>query len=150
MRLWSVHPQYLDARGIVAAWREGLLALAVLEGRTRGYRHHPQLDRFRAARDPVRALRVYLRALWRESVVRGYHFDAAKAPPARHGTLTVTAGQLAWEWRHLLAKLRLRDPARYRSLVRLGTVVPHPLFRRVPGPAAPWEKGTGNARRKQP
>jgi len=51
MRLWSLHPAYLDARGLGALWREGLLAQAVLRGKTRGYRSHPQLERWRA-RDP--------------------------------------------------------------------------------------------------
>ncbi|HEU5178767.1 MAG TPA: pyrimidine dimer DNA glycosylase/endonuclease V, partial [Burkholderiales bacterium] len=32
MRLWSLHPKYLDARGLVALWREALLAQAVLRG----------------------------------------------------------------------------------------------------------------------
>jgi hypothetical protein len=43
MRLWSLHPQYLDPQGLVALWREALLAQAVLRGKTRGYKHHPQL-----------------------------------------------------------------------------------------------------------
>jgi len=30
MRLWSLHPRYLDAKGLVALWREGLLAQKVL------------------------------------------------------------------------------------------------------------------------
>ena len=36
MRLWSVHPQHLDVRGLVALWREGLLARKVLLGETNG------------------------------------------------------------------------------------------------------------------
>ena len=32
MRLWSLHPCYLDPAGLVAVWREGLLARAVLRG----------------------------------------------------------------------------------------------------------------------
>ena len=47
MRLWSVHPKYLDSKGLVALWREALLAKQVLEGGTKGYRNHPQLDRFK-------------------------------------------------------------------------------------------------------
>jgi hypothetical protein len=43
MRLWSLHPQYLDPAGLVAVWREGLLARAVFAGQTTGYKHHPQL-----------------------------------------------------------------------------------------------------------
>ncbi|MEN6399799.1 MAG: pyrimidine dimer DNA glycosylase/endonuclease V, partial [Rectinema sp.] len=29
MRLWTLHPQYLDQKGLTAAWREGLLAKKV-------------------------------------------------------------------------------------------------------------------------
>ncbi|MGP1680491.1 MAG: pyrimidine dimer DNA glycosylase/endonuclease V [Giesbergeria sp.] len=36
MRLWSLHPQYLDSKALVALRREGLLAQAVLAGLTRG------------------------------------------------------------------------------------------------------------------
>ena len=39
MRLWSLRPKYLDSQGLVALWREGLLAQAVLRGKTRGYRN---------------------------------------------------------------------------------------------------------------
>ena len=46
MRLWSVHPRYLDTAGLTACWREALLAQKVLTGATRGYRRHPQLERF--------------------------------------------------------------------------------------------------------
>jgi Pyrimidine dimer DNA glycosylase len=51
MRIWSVHPRYLDRQGLTAGWREGLLAQKVLTGTTKGYRNHPQLRRFRAAGD---------------------------------------------------------------------------------------------------
>ena len=37
MRLWSLHPRCLDAKGLVALWREGLLAQEVLRGKTRDY-----------------------------------------------------------------------------------------------------------------
>ncbi|WP_343214776.1 pyrimidine dimer DNA glycosylase/endonuclease V, partial [Dokdonella sp.] len=40
MRLWSLHPRYLDPQGLVALWREALLAKAVLRGETRGYTQH--------------------------------------------------------------------------------------------------------------
>lgn len=46
MRIWSVHPSLLDAKGLVACWRETLLAQKVLQGLTKGYKNHPQLDRF--------------------------------------------------------------------------------------------------------
>ena len=54
MRIWSLHPKYLDTKGLVALWRETLLAKHVLEGKTKGYRNHPQLDRFKKAQNPPR------------------------------------------------------------------------------------------------
>jgi hypothetical protein len=44
MRLWSLHPCHLDAKGLVALWREGLLAQKVQACETNGYRNHPQLE----------------------------------------------------------------------------------------------------------
>jgi hypothetical protein len=109
MRLWSLHPRYLDARGLVALWREALLAQKVLHGDTRGYRKHPQLTRFKQQPDPQAAIAAYLREVQREAERRGYHFDAGKiAPHAPAKIIPVTAGQLAYELTHLTAKLRLR------------------------------------------
>src|SRR5215470_16226402 len=113
MRLWTLHPNLLDARGLVALWREGLLAQAVLRGRTAGYVHHPQLVRFRAATSPRGAIAAYLRAVEAEARARGYAFDARKISGARYdGVIPVTRGQLAHEWEHLLTKLARRDPHR--------------------------------------
>ena len=78
MRLWTIHPRYLDAMGLVAAWREALLAQKVLAGETRGYRHHPQLARFQAERDPLAAIGAFLAGLAGEAKIRGYSFDATK------------------------------------------------------------------------
>jgi len=30
MRLWTIHPKYLDRQGLLALWREALLAQKVL------------------------------------------------------------------------------------------------------------------------
>src|SRR5512144_979866 len=106
MRLWSLHPRYLDPKGLVALWREGLLAQAVLRGRTRGYRHHPQLARFLASPSPRRHIAAYLRQVHAEASRRGYRFDAAKiGRGGRVAPLPVTRGQLDYEWRHLARKL---------------------------------------------
>jgi hypothetical protein len=141
MRLWSLHPQYLDGRGLVALWREALLAQAVLRSRTRGYRRHPQLVRFRDSVTPVGAIAAYLRAVHAESRHRGYGFDASRISTARaRGRLTVSRGQLDYEWRHLLAKLYRRDRERWRQLAAVRRPQPHPLFRVVPGGIASWEK----------
>ncbi len=140
MRLWSLHPQYLDSKGLVALWREGLLARAVLAGQTQGYRHHPQLERFRAAADPLAAIEAYLWEVVAEAERRGYRFDRSKLAPQRNvPPLPVTEGQLAYEWEHLLAKLAVRDPVRWQAL-QGQRPRPHPLFVVVPGDVAPWER----------
>jgi hypothetical protein len=141
VRLWSLHPEYLDAAGLVAVWREGLLARTVLRGRTTGYRHHPQLTRFRAAPQPVAAINTYLAAVCDEADRRGYLFDRTKLGRARtRARLTVSDGQVAYEWRHLLAKLRARSPGLRHRLAGAATPRIHPLFRVVPGPVAEWER----------
>lgn len=141
MRIWSLHPKYLDTRGLVALWREGLLAQAVLRGRTKGYVHHPQLIRFREHSAPVGCLAQYLREVHLEADLRGFEFASGKISRSRvREKLVVTRGQVEFEWQHLLEKLRTRDPARHARLVQLNSPEPHPLFRVVQGGIADWEK----------
>jgi hypothetical protein len=159
VRLWTLHPKYLDARGLVALWREGLLAQAVLRGRTKGYVHHPQLARFRDRPSPVGAIAEYLRVIHGEAVSRGYHFAGERVSRARDsGVIHVTHGQLMHEWSHLMAKLERRDPERREQLCRLKRPRPHPLFRIVRGGVESWEKvasasppsnAPGDARRRR-
>ncbi len=143
MRLWSLHPRYLDPQGLVALWREALLARAVLRGQTRGYRDHPQLERFKVHPHPRLAISAYLAVVHDEATQRGYRFDRTKVGPVRNvQSIPVSSGQLALEWRHLQRKLAARSPA---ALCRWeGVTLPacHPLFRRRPGPVASWERAT--------
>ena len=125
----------------MALWREALLAQAVLRGQTRGYQHHPQLERFRAAPSPRGSIAEYLQSVHDESLRRGYRFDAAKIGASRDATpLTVTRGQLAYEWQHLLEKLRARSTEQYERLRDLHTPDAHPLFMVIDGDVAPWER----------
>jgi hypothetical protein len=141
MRLWTLHPKYLDARGLVALWREALLAQKVLRGATRGYRQHSQLHRFSGLANPSAALASYLTAVQEEAARRGYKFDASKIGRRRiHGKITETRGQLLYEWRHLKRKLKRRDPKKHRDLLPVKILAPHPLFRIVPGKVRDWEK----------
>src|SRR5215831_19543102 len=143
MRLWSIHPKYLDARGLVALWREALLAQAVLRGRTNGYVHHPQLHRFRSQDSPAGAIADYLRAVHAEALRRGYTFEARKIGRSRGcGAIAVTRGQLRHEWSHLMAKLTARDVDRRRELASVRRPQSHPSFRVVPGDVEIWEKRT--------
>lgn len=142
MRLWSLHPQYLDARGLVALWREGLLAQAVLQGKTKGYTRHPQLLRFQEQSSPAGLIAAYLRLVHAEAVKRGYSFAAAKIGPSRtRSYITVSRGQLEFEWLHLMKKVKLRDPKWYALMAAVKRPRAHPLFRVVRGGIAPWEKG---------
>ncbi|HKW30228.1 MAG TPA: pyrimidine dimer DNA glycosylase/endonuclease V [Verrucomicrobiae bacterium] len=141
MRLWTLHPKYLDAKGLVALWREALLAQKVLRGETRGYRHHPQLFRFANTNNPPAALAAYLKAVYEEAGQRGYKFDGSKISRGRFdGSLKETRGQLLQEWRHLKRKLKKRNPGRFRELATVKIPTPHPLFRIVPGKVRAWEK----------
>lgn len=139
MRLWSLHPELLDRAALVACWREGLLAQAVLAGRTKGYRSHPQLERFREQVEPTRAVVTYLTSIRDEATRRGYRFDASRLDCEPDPTLRidVTVGQLGYELKHLRAKVQQRAP---EWEPRLTEALPHPLFRRVDGPVASWER----------
>jgi pyrimidine dimer DNA glycosylase len=146
VRIWSLHPRYLDARGLVALWREALLAQAVLSGKTKGYRHHPQLLRFRAHASPIGSIAEYLRVVHQEAASRDYRFAREKITRARgRGRLNVTRDQLEFEWRHLLAKLKARDPERLRELANVKRPRPHPLFRVARGTIEQWEKAASPA-----
>jgi Pyrimidine dimer DNA glycosylase len=141
VRLWTIHPRYLDPQGLVALWREALLARAVLRGQTRGYRSHPQLDRFRAHDAPRSAINAYLAAIYSEAMVRGYGFDKQKIGPLRSvRPIFTTGGQISYEWQHLLGKLSVRNHVWCDQWRTVSMPVCHPLFRSVPGLVEPWER----------
>jgi hypothetical protein len=140
MRLWSLHPRYLDPQGLVALWREALLARAVLQGKTKGYRHHPQLRRFQAHATPRSAISAYLSAVHQEAVSRGYRFDPTKVGPVRSvEPIKTTRGQLAYEWEHLLRKLSVRNSAYFKRWSKVRVPQCHPLITLRAGGIEPWE-----------
>jgi hypothetical protein len=148
VRLWSLHPQYLDSKGLVALWREALLAQAVLSGLTRGYTRHPQLERFRDVPESRAMIGAYLREVASEAERRGYRFDQSKIVAGGDaGPVTVTNGQLHFEWRHLQSKLLLRDPERYARHRRIDDPLPHPMFTVIAGPIASWERDGAQKKR---
>jgi hypothetical protein len=142
MRLWTIHPQYLDSKGLVAAWREGLLAQKVLQGETRGYTRHPQLRRFQTQRAPLETIAGYLRGVANEAERRGYRFDRTRISVRTigNGKVVETRGQLLFEWSHLKRKLKSRAPGNYRTCCKIDMPQAHPLFRIVAGPIRQWEK----------
>lgn len=169
MRLWTLHPQYLDQKGLTAAWREGLLAKKVLEGRTRGYTKHPQLERFRESPNPIDTINTYLFYLWTEACERGYAFDRNKfdrnkftrnetritapreAPDEERGDtseepshqapkIEVTSSQVLYEYELLKYKLAIRDPVKLREIEGLKVLMVNPLFCVKDGNIERWEK----------
>jgi len=148
MRLWSLHPRYLDPQGLVALWREALLARAVLSGNTRGYRNHPQLERFLSQAAPRTAISSYLHGVHAEAIARGYSFDRTKIGRGRvQESLPVATGQVQHEWHHLLQKLAVRNPALYEQWRSISAPECHPLFRLQPGPIESWERVSGSTSR---
>lgn len=140
MRIWSIHPKYLDAKGLVALWRETILAKNVLEGKTKGYTNHPQLIRFKNSKIPLDTINNYLAIVYQEATGRQYNFDKQKINWSfTRITLAVTTGQLKYETSHLLKKLKTRDPKRYMDLKDLFLFEPHPLFSPVDGKIENWE-----------
>lgn len=144
MRLWSLHPKYLDTKGLLACWREALLAQKVLAGHTTGYRNHPQLERFRATHDPLASIGHFLEHIAFQADARNYNFNRALIvhPPVEPTALQipVTTGQLAHEKTHLLGKLAVRDPHRAALLEQSSSPILHPLFTAIPGDIESWER----------
>ncbi|KAL0486768.1 hypothetical protein AKO1_012120 [Acrasis kona] len=131
MRLWSIHPRYLDSRGLVASWREGLLAQKVLTGTTKGYKDHPQLIRFLEFKTDnlnqytdqkditasLVAIGAWLKIIQEEATDRGFKFNSnlivCKTDLLSQDRIPITQGQLQYEFGWLLFKLSQRDPVKY-------------------------------------
>ncbi len=140
MRIWSLHPKYLDAKRIVALWRETLLAKHVLQGKTKGYKNHPQLNRFKKLKNSVNAIDQYLDSILNEATLRGYNFDVDKiSRPFKKIKIKVTDGQMKYEAGHLLKKLKKRDTLRFKEFKSFRQIEPHPMFRIVKGEIEEWE-----------
>lgn len=141
MRLWSIHPQYLDTKGLVALWREALLAKNVLEGKTKGYKNHPQLIRFKESAKPLDAINLYLEEVHNEALKRNYNFDKSKFKSCTFELkIKVNSGQVNYEKMHLLNKLNVRDKVKYYKLKDINNIKLHPLFKKVKGDIESWEK----------
>lgn len=145
MRLWSLHPEYLDTKGLIALWREGLLAKKVLEGKTKGYTNHPQLIRFKKYKYPLKLINAYLYHVYLEAKKRGYNFDKGKIRQYKLiREVPVTTGQIRFEFLHLKKKLKKRDRERYESLLWLkkdSELKLNPVFYRINGHIEDWERG---------
>ncbi len=141
MRLWSIHPKHLDVKGLVALWREALLAKKVLEGKTKSYLHHPQLNRFKKHKKPVHAINSYLICIYDEAKRRGYCFDESRiGKNFSKEKIRISSGQLAYELKHIRNKTKIRDLKKFKELSKIKSPDIHPFFLKVPGKVEDWEK----------
>jgi len=144
MRIWSISPEYLDRRGLVALWRETLLARKVLEEQTKGYKNHPQLERFKEADDPLAYINEYLDSIYQEARKRGYNFDASKISLLKKQLkdITVSNGQVNYEFNHLLRKLEQRDFGQFSKIKDIDRtqIKTNKIFKVVEGKIENWEK----------
>ena len=143
MRIWSINPKYLDTMGLVSAWREGLLAKKVLEGKTSGYRNHPQLNRFKEQKDSLLCINTYLYWLYEESLNRGYKFEKNKIGKFdKNLKINVNKKQIEFEFNHLQKKLKLRNPDQYNKNNDIKKIESNNLFNIInKNKLEDWEKG---------
>ena len=142
MRLWTIHPKYLDRQGLVALWREGLLAQEVLRGNTKGYKNHPQLERFKNHPDQLQAIAYFLYEVLIEAQRRNFHFDETKVFFEKYPKkILTTSGQINFEFNHLLKKLLIRSKQDYDRIASIKAIKSHPFFQVVEGKVEYWEKG---------
>ncbi len=140
MRIWSIHSSYLDSKGLVALWRETLLAQNVLLDKTKGYKNHPQLTRFKRTDNPSIAIANYLLEVSNEADCRNYNFNKSKIGTTSNiNLIPVTRGQIEYEFKHLLEKLKTRDPKKYNALQTVSEIEVHPLFVVIEGAIEAWE-----------
>jgi len=129
MRLWTLDPKYLDSIGLVALWREALLAQAVLAGKTVGYRNHPQLLPFKNVDSPQGAISDYLKFIFREAQTRNYRLDYSRILDyPNFSQIETTESQLLFEWNHLIGKLKIRSPQIANKWENITVPDAHPLF----------------------
>jgi hypothetical protein len=141
MRIWSFHPEYLDTIGLIALWREALLAKKVLEGNTKGYRSHPQLERFKNSDNPLDSINQYLSTVYNESVIRQFNFDQTRfSLVVKPVKMPVTRGQIDYEFGHLMNKLKVRDQYLYEKWKGTIEIIPNPVFTLTPGGIEKWER----------
>ncbi|HUS03179.1 MAG TPA: pyrimidine dimer DNA glycosylase/endonuclease V [Chitinophagaceae bacterium] len=136
MRLWSLHPSLMDTKGLLALWRESLLAKKVLQNKTKGYRNHPQLVRFKYCADPVNAINYYLSEIHKEAERRNYNFDRSKIDwTFKKQRIKVTDLQVEYELEHLKKKIT-RTPG---HTIMLTKKITHPIFKIIKGDIEFWE-----------
>jgi hypothetical protein len=143
MRLWSIHPKYLDASRLNAQWREALLCKACLEDKTVGYLNHPQYLRVKNHPHPHDFINKFLYSIWEEGFNRGYKYDDTKfAICLDFEPMEVTEDQIEYEFEHLQKKLGEFDEqyvSNEQDFNEEGILL-NDCFLLIPGPIMNFEK----------
>ena len=148
MRIWTLHPRFLDRQGLLGQWREALQAKNALldPHHSSNVCHERQLRRFKAAKiQALSCMGVYLHAVADEMILRGYKPNVSLIPyyVGTPSLIPVTQGQVNFEIAHLMAKLTERDPSRLLPLSKIRVLMSNqlnPIFKEVGGDIESWEK----------
>lgn len=119
-----------------------MLAQKVLFNRTKGYKKHPQLERFRQHSNALEAIGFYLYEIYKESRIRGYNFKKDKIARINKNIkpVKVSQGQISFEVKHLASKLKKRDRESFSRISKIKRIKLHPLFVSAKGGRESWEK----------
>lgn len=148
MRLWSLHPSFLDRQGLLGQWREAIQAKNALlnPDHPSNIWHARQLQRFKESPAPMRNIAIFLHVVADEMILRGYHPNVSLIPyyPEKiPHYISVTSGQVDYEIKFLQAKLEKRNPTFLPRLWNIRLLMfnqLNPVFKEVGGDIEPWEK----------
>jgi hypothetical protein len=150
LRLWSLDPKYLDSKALNGVWRESLLAQSVILGKTKGWKNHPQLIRFKHTQNPIETIGYYLKKIYEESCKRGYKYNKNKITKSLENIekIKITSGQIKYEYKILKERIKKRSPKKYQEILKQEIngefPKPHPLFTIIEGDVEQWEKSYWN------
>jgi len=137
VRLWTIHPRYLDDEALREAWRDGLNLRRALKIGSKAAEPCPDAAPWIAeSRQPVRALDLYLHAIHGEARRRGRSFDASKLGPVDTKTkIPIPSSWVSADWRDLRAIVAKRSPGFFPRIESVQRPHCHPAFRRVSTPS---------------
>lgn len=111
----------------------------MLKNKTRGCKKHPQLERFKAQKNPAAAINAFLFFVEQEACARKHCFDKSKLErPWQSQKIPVTKGQLGFEFSRLKKKLGKRSPGKYNEIRTQKNPEPNPLFKAIKGGTGSW------------
>lgn len=130
MRLWSIHPKYLDKHALIALWREGLLAQKALSGKGLVDEANVQLVRFKKSANPVRAIGSYLSFVASEGAKQGCKLNHERIlqPNFEAKFMTTDVAQMELEVEQLKARMKTRNKDKFKLLTDVHKFEANPVF----------------------